>query len=95
MWASAGNWKDIIFEDNFNYNNTDNLLVEIIWVGGSGTFYTIISNTPYYYSHGFSESSTSETMEYRCYWHNRFRLTIEPDDSIAPVSLGQVRSLFK
>ena len=94
MSGSAESWADIVFDDPFYYNNSDNLLVEIKWSGGSGVFYTYTSNTPGYYSCGYAKSYSAPTMTYQNQWHNRFRLTIEPADEVQPDSLGKLRSLY-
>ncbi len=94
MSGSAESWTDIAFDDPFDYNNSDNLLVEIKWNGGSGVYYSYTSDTPGYYSCGYAESYSASTMTHRNEWHNRFRLTIEPADEVQPASLGKLRSLY-
>ena len=38
--AAAEEWATIELDTPFDYNGTDNLIMEIQWSGGSGTFYT-------------------------------------------------------
>ena len=40
LFAQAEEWVTIDLDTPFDYNGIDNLIVEINWSGGSGTFYT-------------------------------------------------------
>lgn len=86
-------WKDILFTAPFDYNNTDNLLVEIRWSGGSGTFYTITSDSPGVISCGMVSDYDGTTLTALYEWHNRYRLAFYQTE-VAPVSLGEMRSLY-
>jgi hypothetical protein len=40
LTAAAEEWVTLDLDTAFDYNGTDNLIMEIQWSGGSGTFYT-------------------------------------------------------
>ena len=40
LTANPEEWVTLNLDTPFDYNGTDNLIMEILWSGGSGTFYT-------------------------------------------------------
>ncbi len=90
----ANTWFTIVAPTNFTYNNSDNVLMEVTWVGpsiGSTTpFKTSRSGTGRVYAWNPSASSGSVTASYGQYG----RITIVPT-AVAPTSLGRVKSIFK
>ena len=45
MTADPDQWMTILLDDPFYYNGTDDLIVELQWVGGSNMFYTYLWET--------------------------------------------------
>jgi hypothetical protein len=77
----------------FNYNNSDNLLMEIRWNGDTGT-------TCYCWRSPNASrrvSANSDTATTGTVWSNsqHIRLTIGTMTALEPTSLGRVKSIFK
>jgi hypothetical protein len=90
---AVNQWFTIVSPTNFTYNNTDNLLIEISWLGSTGgttPFKTTSSGPGRVYSMADKYAQTgSVTAAYAQY----ARLTIT-NTSIGPESLGNIRALF-
>jgi hypothetical protein len=87
-WISAQ-----IFPGVFNYNNRDNLLMEIVWNGDSGRDVICsvgrgIARRCFAYNHQSPAGRVSNDSQ-------RVRLTIETYTGVAPTSLGRVKTLFR
>lgn len=91
-------WFPLKLTKTFTYNNTDNLLIEIVWDGKTGTprgepVYTCTFGSGYHriYSPGSSTSPTGSgsTLAYYC------RLSFSYSTGVAPTSLGRVKALYQ
>ncbi|MEE8639164.1 MAG: hypothetical protein V3T41_02015 [bacterium] len=80
---------------NFNYNNSDNLLLEISWSGrirtGANYFWRSSSGQP---GRLWASSKTATTGSLYASQGEIARITITPT-AVAPTSLGRVKSIFK
>jgi len=87
-------WHTICEPTNFTYNNTNNLLFEVTWVGpstgGTTPFKTSSSGPGRVWAWDPNASSGSTTTSYAYY----ARLTIG-FAGVAPTSLGRVKSLYR
>ncbi|MGD8718646.1 MAG: hypothetical protein PVH29_07475 [Candidatus Zixiibacteriota bacterium] len=91
--GSSGQWWDLgITPNTFNYNNTDNLVMEIRWSGGG-------TSCPCYRASGtnkriwaFDDEAT--TAVYRYAQLQYIRLTVANTTGVAPTSLGRIKSLY-
>ncbi len=94
LTLSGSGYFDIgITPNSFNYNNTDNLLMEIRWNGDSGTGVPCwrsggTAQRLYATSHTASSGSVSNTGQ--C-----IRLHIGTMTGVQPTSLGRVKTLFR
>jgi hypothetical protein len=82
-----------ITPNTFNYNNSDNLLMEIRWNGDSGTGCPCWrspdrSRRVYATNHNASSGSVQANAQH-------IRLTIGTMTGVQPTSLGRVKSLFQ
>jgi hypothetical protein len=95
----ANTWVTIVEPTNFTYNNTDNLLMEVSWQGGSGsTNYMKVRTTgsgPYPGRIWNTSSKTATTGSTQASYHHYGRITITPNVGVAPTSLGRVKSIFR
>ncbi len=98
--APANSWFGWDFDTSFNYNGTDNLIVEVWWEGrdyayaysywgassaGRSVYSYIKYNSPYF---GYPDAGfVSEYLHY-------MRITLNPT-AVAPTSLGRVKALFR
>jgi hypothetical protein len=91
---SGSGYFDIgITPDKFNYNNSDNLLMEIRWNGDSGTniaCYRSNDTTGRVYAWDHNARSGSLQITGQC-----IRLHIGTMTGVQPASLGRVKSLFR
>ena len=91
-------WITIVSPSNFTYNNTDNLLIEVSWQGGSGgaTFFKVRSSgSPPFPGRVYNTSSkTATTGSVTSSYHQYGRITIG-NVGVNPTSLGRVKSIFK
>lgn len=87
-------WHTIVEPTNFVYNNSDNVLMEVTWVGpslGSTTpFKTSTSGTGRVYAWNPTATTGSVTVNYGQYG----RITIG-GSGVEATSLGRVKSLFR
>ena len=90
---SGTGWFDLgITTGQFNYNNRNNLLMEIRWNGDDGNDVRCWrSNKPYSRCYAFDHNAAQGTV-----YNNsqRIRLTIGTA-GVAPTSLGRVKTLFE
>ena len=92
---SGTGWVDThITPNKFNYNNKDNLLMEVVWNGDSG------QDVYCYRASGASRrcytySSTATTGTVRTSEAQYIRLHIGTMTGVAPTSLGRVKTLFR
>lgn len=91
-------WVNIVAPTNFTYNNTDNLLMEVSWQGGSGSTNSMkvrTSGSPPYPGRVWNTSSkTATTGSIQASYHHYARITIG-NVGVEATSLGRVKSLFK
>jgi hypothetical protein len=88
--VTAGSWFGFDFDTDFEYNGTDNLVVDVSWNGDSGgTCYTYwgpgTARCVYNYNGG--------TVYLTNYVHY-MRISLDPN-AVAPTSLGQVKALLR
>jgi hypothetical protein len=90
----ANTWHTIVEPTNFTYNNTDNVLMEVTWVGpstgGTTPFKTSTSGTGRVYAWNPTATTGSVTASYGQYG----RITIGYE-GVNPTSLGRVKSIFR
>lgn len=92
--GSSGSWWDLGIDANkFNYNNTDNLLMEIRWRGGAA------SSCACYRANGTNKriwafDDNASTAAYRFAQLQYIRLTVANTTGVAPTSLGRIKSLY-
>lgn len=92
--GSSGQWWDLgITPDKFNYNNTDNLLMEIRWRGSTTACACYRANGTNKRIWAFNDSAT--VAQYRFAQVQYIRLTVANATGVAPTSLGRVKSLFR
>lgn len=95
----AEQWMTIVEPTNFTFNNTDNLLIEISWQGGSAssTFFKVrMVGSPLYPGRVYNSSSKTETTgSITTNYHQYGRITIGAIPGVAPTSLGRVKSIFR
>ncbi|NIT37094.1 MAG: hypothetical protein GTN49_11455 [candidate division Zixibacteria bacterium] len=91
-------WVTIVEPKNFNYNNKDNLLMEVSWQGGSGRTNSMKvrnSGSPPFPGRIWNTSSkTATTGSVQASYHHYGRITIGYV-GVAATSLGRVKSLFR
>jgi hypothetical protein len=91
----ANTWHTICSPTNFSYNNSNNLLMEVTWVGpstgGTTPFKTSTTGPGRVYAWNWNASSGSVTSSYAQYG----RITITPAQGIAPTSLGRIKGLYR
>jgi hypothetical protein len=91
-------WFPLKLTKTFTYNNTDNLVVEIVWDGKTGTprgepIYSCTFGSGYHriYALGSSTATTGsgDTLCYHC------RLSFNSYTAVAPTSLGRVKAMYE
>lgn len=92
---TGSGWLDVhITPDTFNYNNSDNLLLDIVWDGDNGRdvfCYRASGASRRCYSYTSTATvGTVYTMEAQY-----IRLTLGTMPAVAPTSLGRVKTLFR
>ena len=93
--ATSGTWVTIVTPTNFTYNNTDNLLIEISWVGYSGSGSRPMQvNSRGRCGRVYAYSATATTGSVTANYDQIGRLTLGYV-GVAPTSLGRVKSIFK
>jgi len=93
----ANTWVTIVEPTNFTYNNTNNLLIEVSWQGGSGS-----TNSMWVRTSGSNfpgrvwntSSKTATTGSVQASYHHYGRITIGYV-GVSPTSLGRVKSLYR
>jgi hypothetical protein len=86
-------WNTGITPNEFNYNNTNNLLMEIRWRGDSGVACACYrANGTQKRMWANSDTATTGTVYNQM---QRLRITIANATGVAPTSLGRVKSLFR
>jgi hypothetical protein len=95
---AAKDWFPLKMTKTFAYNNTDNLVVEIVWDGKEGSptgepIYTCSFGSGYHriYAVGqpYAETGSGSTT---AYYH---RLSFNAYTGVAPTSLGRVKALYQ
>ena len=90
-------WVTIVSPTNFTYNNSDNLLMEVSWQGGSGSTNSMKVRTsgsgPYPGRIWNTSSKTATTGSIQASYHHYGRITITPT-GVAPTSLGRIKGLY-
>jgi hypothetical protein len=96
--AATKNWFPLKLTKTFAYNNSDNLLIEIVWDGKTGTprgepIYSCTFGSGYHRIYALGSSSAAsgsgDTLCYYC------RLSFNYYTGIAPTSLGRVKALYE
>ena len=93
--GAAGTWFTVVGGiSNFDYNNVNNLLIEVSW--SSGTSGTNFMN---YTTSGqpgrlYAQSKSPTTGSIGAGNGHIARITIEPRPGVAPTSLGRVKALY-
>jgi hypothetical protein len=93
--GAGGAWFTVVGGiSNFNYNNVNNLLIEVSWASG-----TTATNFMNYTSGGqpgriYAQSKTATTGSITSGYGHIGRITIEPT-GVAPTSLGRVKALYE
>lgn len=91
----SGQWFTVVTPTNFTYNNSDNLLIEISWVSGSGgTVCHCSINSGGKAGRLYAYDPKAETGTVTRNYDQLGRITIGPS-GVAPTSLGRVKSLFR
>jgi hypothetical protein len=87
-------WIDTHIKPNrFNYNNSDNLLMEVVWNGGSGQdIFMYRASGVGRRCYSYSSTSATGTVYAQA---QRIRLHIGTMVAVAPTSLGRVKTLFR
>jgi hypothetical protein len=91
---SGTGWLDIGIDPNkFNYNNRDNLLMEIRWKGSSGRntyckIYEATAGRCYAFNDAAQDGTVVDEGQY-------IRLHINTMAGLEPTSLGRVRALYR
>jgi hypothetical protein len=95
MTLDGATWLDIrITPGLFDYNNTDNLLMEISWDGDSGNnVYCYQSNGAYRRLYSFDSSTAAEGTPQAESQYIRLHIGTLP--GVSPTSLGRVRAIYK
>lgn len=87
-------WWPLGFQRRFNYDNADNLLLEITWEGDTGE---AVDNSHWAYGgqrRGLhSDSATGEEGEYRPVSY--IKVTFAEDTPVQPVSVGALKAVFR
>jgi len=92
--GTTGQWWDLGIDANkFNYNNTNNLVLEIRWNGGSG------ANCACYCGSGGMKRSwafddTATVAAYRFGQIQYLRITVANATGVNPTSLGRIKGLY-
>jgi hypothetical protein len=88
--AEAEGWFDLSLDTPFEYNGTDNLIMEIQWAGGSGTFYT------YKWATGTSRCLTAAnpSLPSGTLSTSMCQFGIDAVLSLRPVTFGAIKSFF-
>jgi hypothetical protein len=91
---SGTGWLDIGIDPNkFNYNNRDNLLMEIRWKGSSGnSIYCKIYDATGGRCYAFNDAASSGTVVDEGQY---IRLHVDTMPGVEPTSLGRVRALYR
>jgi hypothetical protein len=91
-------WHTICEPTNFDYDNTNNLLMEVTWVGpsvGGTTPFKTTSSGGAGRAYAWDPAATTATSSSSSYAYYG-RITITPAGTgVAPTSLGRVKSIFK
>jgi hypothetical protein len=91
---SGTGWVDTHIKPNvFNYNNKDNLLMEVVWNGDSGQdVYCYRASGVARRCYSYSHTSATGTVYSQA---QRIRFHIGTMTGVAPTSLGRVKTLFR
>ena len=94
LTLSGTGWLDVGIDANtFNYNNRDNLLMEIRWKGASGrNVYCKIYDATAGRCYAFNDAASSGTVVNEGQY---IRLHINTMAGVEPTSLGRVRALYR
>ena len=93
--GAAGVWFTVVGGiSNFNYNNVNNLLIEVSWASGTSG-----SNFMNYTASGqpgrlYAQTKTATTGTVGAGYGHIGRITIQPGGGVAPSSLGRVKGLY-
>jgi hypothetical protein len=91
---SGSGWIDChITPNTFNYNNTNNLLMEISWNGDNGRdiyMYRASGTSRRMYSYTYNASSGTVYAQAQ-----RIRLHLATMTGVSPTSLGRVRAIYR
>jgi len=91
MTAPADGWMTITLETPFEYNGTDNLIVELEWSGGSNMFYTYLWETGA--SRGLMNKSDITSPTGTLY-STMSELMFTPASSLEHYTFGAIKALW-
>jgi hypothetical protein len=94
----ADEWITVAAPTNFDFNNRDNLLIEVSWTGGSGGVNPFkcrnAGSNPFPGRVYNSSSATAETGQVTADMHRYGRITVNYP-AVAPTSLGRIKGLYQ
>jgi hypothetical protein len=95
--AATKTWLPLKMTGTFTYNNTDNLLVEIVWQGKVGTprgepVYSCFFGSGAHRVWANSSTATTGTPYPLAYYH---RLNFGYYTALGPTSLGRVKAMYE
>jgi len=91
MSAQPDEWMTIPLETPFEYNGTDNLIVEIQWFGGSNMFYTYMWETGS--SRGLMNKNDASSRTGTLYTRMS-ELMFTPASSLEQYTFGAIKALW-
>ena len=91
MTAGPDEWMTIILDTPFQYNGTDNLVVEIQWAGGSNMFYTYMWETG---SNRGLMNKTNIGSPTGTLYTRMSELMFTPESSLQQYSFAYIKSLW-
>lgn len=91
MSAAPDQWMTISLDTPFPYNGTDNLIVELIWSGGSNMFFTYKWNTGDYRA---LENDSDIYAPTGVLSQNMSELMFDGSLALAPYSFGAIKALW-
>ena len=92
--TAQGQWFTVVDPTTFTYNNSDNLLIEVSWVSGSGgSVCHCYTNSRGKAGRVYAYSATASSGTVSTNYDQLGRITITPT-AVAPTSLGRIKSLY-
>ena len=89
-------WVTLVKPANFDYNNSDNLLLEISWEGspsGGNNFFHVRDSGSNLPGRVYVKNKTATTGEVHANYHHYGRVTVSAP-AVDPTSLGRIKTLY-